>query len=66
MSEAGEISATQEDRVGQLATSLVAELGLEGAVSVCRNNHWLGVLKRIENQPVPKQESESVGQARTA
>ncbi len=66
MSEASEKFAAQEDRVGQLATNLVAELGLEGAVSVCRNNHWLGVLKRIENQPMAKHDSESVDRARTA
>ena len=35
------------DRVGDLAAALVAELGLDGAVTVCVNNHWYGVLERI-------------------
>lgn len=35
------------DRVGDLAATLVDELGVDDAVTVCMNNHWYGVLDRI-------------------
>ena len=66
MSDAAANLGGKEDRVGQLAASLVAELGLEGAVSVCRNNHWLGVLKRIEIRAKTEPEPGITNQVRTA
>ncbi len=38
-----------KDSVGELAASLVKESGLEGAVCICRSNHWHGVLRKIES-----------------
>ena len=50
MSQANGNEGGSGDRAGQLAGCLIALLGFDAAVSACRNNHWLGVLRKIEDR----------------
>ena len=50
MSEASGNEGSSGDRAGELAGCLIAQLGFDAAVSVCRNNHWLGVLEKVEDR----------------
>lgn len=45
-------SVRDHEALRETAIRLIAALGKEGAIFVCRSNYWYGIQKLIENQPV--------------
>jgi len=43
-------AANDDQTTDKLATDLVRQLGIDGAVNACRQNLWFGVLQSIQNQ----------------
>ncbi len=43
-------SIQDHDALHQTAIRLIAALGRDGAIFVCRSNYWHGLLKLIESQ----------------
>ncbi|MGI9499626.1 MAG: hypothetical protein ACR2P3_06285 [Geminicoccaceae bacterium] len=43
-------SIRDHEALRETATRLIAALGKEGAIFICRSNYWHGILKLIENQ----------------
>ena len=43
-------AANDDQSTDKLAADLIRNLGVDGAVTACRQNLWFGVLEAIQNQ----------------